>query len=123
MSLRIPYFRKGEEDTTKEERLSPSERRKKTSDLTRGGNSGYPPNGKVFGKGAVFARAHPPIAGMRRPKSIKKSRARVGHFLEYISIWRVHSKRLGYSSFYGNQLIFRGAHLAYCTALACIHRR
>ena len=40
MSLRIPYFRKGAKNTAKEERLSPSERHKKTkktSDLTRGG--------------------------------------------------------------------------------------
>jgi len=44
MSLRIPYFRKGAKHTSREERLSPSERHKKnkkTSDLTRGGNSDY----------------------------------------------------------------------------------
>jgi len=44
MSLGIPYFRKGAKNTAKEELLSPSERHektKKTSDLTRGGNSDY----------------------------------------------------------------------------------
>lgn len=44
MSFRIPYFRKGAKNTAKEERLSLSERHRKTkkiSDLTRGGNSDY----------------------------------------------------------------------------------
>jgi len=122
MSLKIPYFRKGEKDRAKEERLSPSERQKnkEASGLTRGATLA---DGGVFGKGAVSARAYSPIAGMQRPKPIKKLRARVGAFPKYIYIWRVHNTLLDYSSFYGNQLIFRDAHLAYYTALACIHRR
>jgi len=125
MSLRIPYFRKGEKDRAKE-RLSSSERHKKTKKhqaLPEGATLAARQMEKVFGKGAFSAWAYSPIAGMRRPKLIKKSRARVGAFCECICIWRAHSTRLDYSSFYGNQLISRDAHLAYCTALACIHRR
>lgn len=49
----------------------------------------YSSNVKVFGKGAVGARACSPIARMQRPKFIKKSRARISAFSEYFCIWRV----------------------------------
>jgi len=51
MSLRISYFRKGAKNTAKEERLSPSDihiKTKKTSDLTRGGNSDYKANDSII---------------------------------------------------------------------------
>ena len=62
--------------------------------FTKASDSLGAPFVKVFGKGAVSARASSPtgIAGMRLPKSIKKSRARVGVFSEYFCISECISK-------------------------------